>query len=89
MHLEEGKFVLREDFYWNSPQPFWEGMPQQLHHELSTSRLTFIKGDANYRRVHGDLRIFEAISFFLFLYQKIGHILILQNKSQHIFPRLL
>jgi len=54
-YVESEKFILLDNYYWNFPSPFWEDMPQELVDHLSTSQLVFIKGDANYRRLHGDL----------------------------------
>jgi uncharacterized protein with ATP-grasp and redox domains len=53
-HLAEGRLHLQEDFYWNSPLPGWE-MPAHLRKELGRSNLLVSKGDANYRRLLGDL----------------------------------
>jgi hypothetical protein len=55
-YVENGSWILDSDFYWNSPQPFWEGMPTRIQSQIASSVVTIIKGDANYRRIHGDLR---------------------------------
>jgi Damage-control phosphatase ARMT1-like domain len=52
-HIESGRWLLREDFFWVQPQPMWE-MPKPLAADLSLSSLVFVKGDANYRRLLGD-----------------------------------
>lgn len=52
-HLDAGRLILREDFYWNSPVPLW-GMPRTLQDEMINSHLVLSKGDANYRRLLGD-----------------------------------
>lgn len=48
-----GRLSLQDDFFWTAPLPFWE-MPLTLRQELAQSKLVFIKGDANYRRLLGD-----------------------------------
>lgn len=52
--LSAGRLVLTSHFYWTSPLPAWE-MPTSLQEELSGSTLLVSKGDANYRRLLGDL----------------------------------
>eukprot|EP01119_Soliformovum_irregulare_P023287 TRINITY_DN8115_c0_g1_i1.p1 TRINITY_DN8115_c0_g1~~TRINITY_DN8115_c0_g1_i1.p1 ORF type:complete len:420 (-),score=84.55 TRINITY_DN8115_c0_g1_i1:126-1364(-) len=52
--LEDGLLIVRDDFYWNSPNPFWD-CPDHISDQLHSVPLVFMKGDANYRRVHGDL----------------------------------
>lgn len=52
-HLDSGKLVCVDDAYWAMPYPMWR-MTLWLRGELSESRLTVVKGDANYRRVLGD-----------------------------------
>mmetsp|Transcript_14082 Transcript_14082/g.44810 ORF Transcript_14082/g.44810 Transcript_14082/m.44810 type:complete len:248 (+) Transcript_14082:858-1601(+) len=51
--IESGEWVLKENFFWVQPMPFWE-MPDDVAAELSTSSIVFVKGDANYRRLLGD-----------------------------------
>jgi uncharacterized protein with ATP-grasp and redox domains len=51
--IEQGRFVLESDVYWNSPFLWWE-MPEHLLNVLRGASLVFVKGDANYRRVVGD-----------------------------------
>jgi uncharacterized protein with ATP-grasp and redox domains len=53
-HINEERLELKEDFFWISPLYFWE-MPDEIHQELSESDLVISKGDANYRRLSGDL----------------------------------
>ncbi|TAE60738.1 MAG: protein-glutamate O-methyltransferase family protein [Nostocales cyanobacterium] len=53
-NLETGKLLLKEDYFWTSPLPFWQ-LPPSLHDELAKSNLIIVKGDANYRRLLGDL----------------------------------
>jgi uncharacterized protein with ATP-grasp and redox domains len=53
-HLETGKITLSDHSYWTSPLPMWE-MPPDLYGSLSESDMLIVKGDANYRRLLGDL----------------------------------
>jgi uncharacterized protein with ATP-grasp and redox domains len=53
-HLEAGRLQLQMDRFWNSPLPMWE-MPARVRRELERSDLLISKGDANYRRLLGDL----------------------------------
>jgi hypothetical protein len=52
-HIDSGRWLLREDFFWVQPNPMWE-MPHSIASDLSSSSLVFVKGDANYRRLLGD-----------------------------------
>lgn len=53
-HLDSGRLILKEDYFWTSPLPFWQ-IPQSLKYDLAKSSLIVVKGDANYRRLLGDL----------------------------------
>lgn len=53
-HLQVGNLELKDDYFWTSPLPFWE-IPDPIRDELSASDLVISKGDANYRRLCGDL----------------------------------
>ncbi len=54
-YLEEGKWECHEDSFWVQPPPMWE-MPNKLRTDMKERcELAFIKGDANYRRLLGDL----------------------------------
>ena len=54
-YLSEGKWECHEDSFWVQPPPMWK-MPAKLREDLkSRCDLAFIKGDANYRRLLGDL----------------------------------
>jgi len=53
-YLDNGQWVCKEDDFWVQPKPMWD-MPQSLYEEMSSSSLAFVKGDANYRRLLGDL----------------------------------
>ncbi len=52
-HLADGRLVLHEDFFWNSPLALW-ALPRLLQDEVNPSHLVISKGDANYRRILGD-----------------------------------
>lgn len=52
--LEDGRLILYTHPYWTSPLLGWQ-MPEDLRGELAESDLTIWKGDANYRRLLGDL----------------------------------
>ncbi|CAN0355930.1 unnamed protein product [Pylaiella littoralis] len=57
--IADGKWELREDFFWAQPRPLWE-MPSRIRRELGDeSSMVFVKGDANYRRLIGD-RLWET-----------------------------
>ena len=53
-HIRQRRLELKDDFFWTSPLYFWE-MPDYIRQELSGSDLVISKGDANYRRLSGDL----------------------------------
>ena len=61
-HIEQGRLLCRDHYFWTSPLAFWE-MPESLRQELTQSRLIAIKGDANYRRCLGDRHWPFTISF--------------------------
>ena len=53
-YLDEGKWVCHEDNFWCQPNAMWE-MPNPLRADLKERcDLSFVKGDANYRRLLGD-----------------------------------
>jgi uncharacterized protein with ATP-grasp and redox domains len=60
--IREGKLVLIDNFFWNSPLAGWE-MPASLEQELAGASLVISKGDANYRRLVGDLHWPETTPF--------------------------
>jgi uncharacterized protein with ATP-grasp and redox domains len=53
-HIRDGRLEIKDDYFWTSPLLFWE-MPKYIREELSESDLVISKGDANYRRLTGDL----------------------------------
>ena len=54
-NLEKKQIILENNLFWTSPRLFCE-MPKSLHSHLSNSNLLIIKGDANYRRLVGDVQ---------------------------------
>lgn len=60
---------LSRHSFWTSPLPAWE-MPADLRSELAPSALLISKGDANYRRLLGDLHwpldipFHQVVSYF-------------------------
>lgn len=68
-HVKEGKWILKEQFFWVQPSPMWK-MPTDVYTDISRSALVFVKGDANYRRLLGDLHwdfdapFQEVVSYF-------------------------
>jgi uncharacterized protein with ATP-grasp and redox domains len=54
-HLASDRLQLRDHFFWTTPLAFWE-MPEPVRAELAQADLVFVKGDANYRRLMGDLQ---------------------------------
>jgi hypothetical protein len=61
-HIAQGELQLTQDFFWNSPLAFWE-MPATIRQEMSAANLVISKGDANYRRLVGDLSWNPATPF--------------------------
>jgi len=54
-YLDSGKWLCNENSFWVQPPPMWN-MPSDLREDMkSRCDLAFIKGDANYRRLLGDL----------------------------------
>ncbi|WP_353931500.1 damage-control phosphatase ARMT1 family protein [Okeanomitos corallinicola TIOX110] len=53
-NINSGRLVLQEDYFWTSPLAFWQ-IPKLLKDEFAKSNLIIVKGDANYRRLLGDL----------------------------------
>lgn len=52
--LDDGRLRLTAHPFWVSPRPAWE-LPAGLAADLASSDLLISKGDANYRRLLGDL----------------------------------
>jgi len=54
-YVNDGRFKIIDDLFWCQPTAFWD-MPDRIYNRLSNSRLVIVKGDANYRRLLGDLQ---------------------------------
>ena len=50
---EAGAFEFVEDLFWCQPTAMWD-MPDHIQDRLEGSLTTFVKGDANYRRLLGE-----------------------------------
>jgi uncharacterized protein with ATP-grasp and redox domains len=53
-YIQDQRLQFADDYFWTSPTYFWD-MPEYIFTELSASDLVISKGDANYRRLAGDL----------------------------------
>ncbi len=53
-YLNNGKLILNEHYFWTSPNAFWQ-IPEELKNDVSAASCLIVKGDANYRRLLGDL----------------------------------
>jgi len=60
--VAQQKLVLQNSFFWNSPLAGWQA-PTTLQSELAQAALVISKGDANYRRLVGDLHWPETTPF--------------------------
>ena len=61
-YLQEGQLEITQDHFWTSPTYFWD-MPTYIRDLLSSADLVVSKGDANYRRLAGDLDWSPTTSF--------------------------
>ena len=61
-YIQDRRLEIVDDYFWTSPTYFWD-MPRYIFKELSTSDLVISKGDANYRRLAGDLNWPPTTSF--------------------------
>lgn len=52
--IDEGKLECVEDLFWCHPIAFWD-MPSKVEDMVKDCAMTFVKGDANYRRLLGEL----------------------------------
>jgi uncharacterized protein with ATP-grasp and redox domains len=65
----EGRLRLAPNLFWNSPLFMWD-MPRQLRRVFEEAQIVFLKGDANYRRLVGDvvwdptIPIADVVDFF-------------------------
>ena len=68
-HVSSGRFEFTEDLFWCQPTAFWD-MPTHIQSRLAGSRMVFVKGDANYRRLLGerqwplDTRAADVLSYW-------------------------
>jgi hypothetical protein len=60
--IDSGQLSLKSHRYWNSPLLGWE-MPSVIHDDLGQAAIVISKGDANFRRLLGDLRWPETTPF--------------------------
>ncbi len=51
----DGRLSIQPDFFWNSSRFLFE-MPASIRQTLGSAALIIVKGDANYRRITGDIR---------------------------------
>lgn len=61
-YMNSDQLRLRENFFWTMPQFLWE-MDQGLRDHFSKLDLAIFKGDANYRRLVGDLHWEDTTPF--------------------------
>lgn len=61
-YIQEKKLKVESHFFWNSPLPMWN-LPTNLREQISGADLLISKGDANYRRLLGDLQWDFTIPF--------------------------
>jgi len=52
--MDQHVFLFESSAYWNHYSPFWD-LPLTLFEALQSTTLVIVKGDANTRRLHGDL----------------------------------
>ena len=52
-HVDAGRFVFSEDLFWCQPTAFWDS-PPHIQERFRGSKMVFVKGDANYRRLLGE-----------------------------------
>jgi len=52
--MADGRLCVASPTFYTGPSPFWE-MPVALHASYAAAALVLTKGDANYRRLLGDL----------------------------------
>jgi uncharacterized protein with ATP-grasp and redox domains len=53
-YLYSGRMEIQSNLFWNSPLPMWK-LPDDIARDWEGSSLVICKGDANYRRILGDL----------------------------------
>eukprot|EP00607_Mallomonas_marina_P005148 CAMPEP_0182429444 /NCGR_PEP_ID=MMETSP1167-20130531/28964_1 /TAXON_ID=2988 /ORGANISM="Mallomonas Sp, Strain CCMP3275" /LENGTH=407 /DNA_ID=CAMNT_0024613153 /DNA_START=169 /DNA_END=1392 /DNA_ORIENTATION=+ len=52
-YVDNKRFRVVDDLFWCQPTAMWD-MPSRVQKKFSDSAITFVKGDANYRRLLGD-----------------------------------
>ena len=52
-HVDSGAFAFVSDLFWCQPTAFWD-MPPAVEAKVGQSKVVFVKGDANYRRLLGE-----------------------------------
>lgn len=62
MYTRSGRLITTSHLFWNSPLPMWK-LPDDLAEEWKGSSLLISKGDANYRRLLGDLEWDKTLPF--------------------------
>ena len=53
-YVANGRLLLQTHPFWTSPFPMWH-LPHDLRQQMANGRLIISKGDANYRRLLGDM----------------------------------
>ncbi|KAL8872527.1 MAG: hypothetical protein Q9174_001859 [Haloplaca sp. 1 TL-2023] len=55
----EGQLILRPNLFWTGPGSYWRlpGSAHGLYEDLKDSELVIFKGDLNYRKLTGDVRL--------------------------------
>ena len=62
MYTRSGRLITTSHLFWNSPLPMWK-LPDDLVEEWKGSSLVISKGDANYRRLLGNLEWENTLPF--------------------------
>lgn len=62
MYTRSGRLITTSHLFWNSPLPMWK-LPTDLEEEWKGSSLVISKGDANYRRLLGNLEWEPTLPF--------------------------
>jgi hypothetical protein len=81
------RLILEDHYFWNSPLPAWDMPPALLSH-LSDASLVISKGDANYRRLLGDLHWPETSTFQSILAYFPTRLAVLRTCKSHVIVGL-